>query len=134
MHRIQKRNSRRPSKPYPHVNPLARTFFLMSTINLSFPYCYYTCVNSSMPFFSKPPSHQDMQGSFLTLIPKPNKDPSLCVSYRPIALLNSDFKIFTKLLLIHLNTLLPSLIHKDQVGFIPLSSGRKQHKKGHRLD
>lgn len=61
-----------------------------------------------------------MQRSFLTLIPKPEKDPSLCASYRPIALLNSDLNFFTKLLSMRLNLILPSLIHKDQVGFVPL--------------
>lgn len=60
-----------------------------------------------------------MQRSFLTLIPKPDKDPSLYASYRAIALLNSNLVFFTKLLSIRLNAILPYLIHKDQVGFVP---------------
>lgn len=71
-------------------------------------------------FFQNTTIPADMQRSFLTLIPKPDKDPSVCASYRPIALLNSDLKIFTKLLSMRLNLILPSLIHKDQVGFVPL--------------
>lgn len=71
-------------------------------------------------FLQQTPIPSNMQRSFLTLIPKPDKDPALCASYRPIALLNSDLKIFTKLLSIRLNAILPSLIHKDQVGFVPL--------------
>lgn len=71
-------------------------------------------------FLQDTPIRPDMQRSFITLFPKPDKDPSLCANYRPIALLNSDLKIFKKLLSIRLNVVLPSLIHKDQVGFVPL--------------
>lgn len=60
-----------------------------------------------------------MQSSFLTLIPKPDKDHTLYANYRPIALLNTDLKIFMKLLSLKLNKILLSLIHNDQVGFVP---------------
>lgn len=60
-----------------------------------------------------------MQASFLTLISKPDKDHTLSANYRPITLLNSDLKTFTKLLSLRLNEILPSLIHNDQVGFVP---------------
>ncbi|XP_077321582.1 uncharacterized protein LOC143955402 [Lithobates pipiens] len=62
---------------------------------------------------------RDMQLSFLTMLPKPGKDHTLCSNYRPIALLNSDLNFFTKVLANRLNAFMPSLIHKDQVGFIP---------------
>lgn len=71
----------------------------------------------------------EMQKSFITLIPKPDKDPSICANYRPIALLNSDLKIFTKLLSNRLNMILPSLIHKDQVGFVPLRQAGDNTRK-----
>lgn len=80
-------------------------------------------------FFRDIPIPADMQRSFITLIPKPDKDPALCANYRPIALLNSDFKFFTKLLSIRLNVVLPSLIHKDQVGFVPLRQAGDSTKK-----
>ena len=80
-------------------------------------------------FLHQTPIPSDMQGSFLTLIPKPDKDPASCASYRPIALLNSDLKIFTKLLSIRLNIILPSLIHKDQVGFVPLRQAGDNTRK-----
>lgn len=94
-----------------------------------FPYEYYkTFLPLLLPYLRKlfnaflqdTPIPLEMQRSFISLIPKPDKDPSLCANYRPIALLNSDLKIFTKLLSNHLNMILPSLIHKDQVGFVPL--------------
>lgn len=80
-------------------------------------------------FFRDSPIPSDMQRSFITLIPKPEKDPTLCANYRPIALLNSDLKIFTKLLSIRLNMILPSLVHKDQVGFVPLRQAGDNTRK-----
>lgn len=60
--------------------------------------------------------------AYLTLIHKPSKDPTSCASYRPIALLNNDFKILTKLLALRLYPLLPSVIDSDQTGFMPRKS------------
>lgn len=63
-----------------------------------------------------------MYHAYLTLIYKPSKDPTSCASYRPIALLNNDFKILTKLLASRLYPLLPSVINSDQTGFMPRRS------------
>lgn len=60
-----------------------------------------------------------MHQAYLTLIHKDLKDPELCASYRPIALLNNDLKILTKLLATRLYPLLPSVIDSDQTGFMP---------------
>lgn len=54
----------------------------------------------------------------MSLLLKPNKDPLDCSSYRPISLLNVDFKILSKTLAIRLEQQLPSLIAPDQTGFI----------------
>lgn len=63
--------------------------------------------------------HSQFLHAHIIVIPKPGKDPSIPDNYRPIALLNSDYKIFTKTLANRLSKILPSLIHKDQVGFVP---------------
>ena len=46
------------------------------------------------------------------------KDPSNAANYRPITLLNTDYKIFTKALSLKLANAAPEIINKDQAGFI----------------
>lgn len=48
-----------------------------------------------------------MLHSYITLIPKPRKDPTDCSNFRLIALLNSDLKVFTKMLSNRLTLWLP---------------------------
>lgn len=72
-------------------------------------------------------SQSNMLHSYITMIPKPNKDPLDFSNYRPIGLLNSDHKIFTKMLANRLSIWLPicsimirwGLYHADKVGTIP---------------
>jgi len=58
----------------------------------------------------------------ITLILKRGKNPDLCSSYRPIALLNVDRKLLSKILALRLEKILPTIIGIDQTGFI---QGRK---------
>lgn len=60
-----------------------------------------------------------MKEAHIILIPKPNKNPKLCASYRPIALLNCDLKILTKLFATRLNKVIKSLVDPDQTAFLP---------------
>lgn len=54
------------------------------------------------------------------------KGPMLCGSYRPVSLLNVDYKIIAKGLARHLERILPSLISPDQTGSI-----RGRHSSSH---
>lgn len=52
------------------------------------------------------------------MLPKPGRDPEQPSSYRPVSLLNSDYKLYTKIIADRLKYILASIIHKDQTCFI----------------
>ena len=62
-----------------------------------------------------PPS---MCNALIILILKPGKLATICDSYRPISLINSDAKIIAKILARRLERYLPSLSDPDQNGFV----------------
>ena len=56
--------------------------------------------------------------AILTLLPKPNKDIRELKNWRPISLLNTDYKIITKLLANRLQMVIPNIVSEDQAGYI----------------
>lgn len=54
----------------------------------------------------------------ITLLAKKGKDELFIKNWRPVSLLNIDYKILTKALAKRLSNVIPSLIHVDQKGFI----------------
>uniref|UniRef100_A0A670YX33 Reverse transcriptase domain-containing protein n=1 Tax=Pseudonaja textilis TaxID=8673 RepID=A0A670YX33_PSETE len=57
--------------------------------------------------------------AYITLIPKEGADPSQIKNYRPISLLNADYKIFASILAERFKRYLNNFIHPDQNGFLP---------------
>uniref|UniRef100_A0A670JHA3 Reverse transcriptase domain-containing protein n=1 Tax=Podarcis muralis TaxID=64176 RepID=A0A670JHA3_PODMU len=57
--------------------------------------------------------------AYITLIPKPDSDKLNIKNYRPISLLNNDYKIFADVMAGRLKKCLVNLIHHDQAGFLP---------------
>lgn len=62
--------------------------------------------------------HRDQKTVLISLLLKKDKDPLECSSYRPLALLNSDFKIYSKVLAKRLEKHVHGLVHFDQTGFM----------------
>ena len=60
----------------------------------------------------------DQRRGLITLLPKKDKDRLLLKNWRPVALLNTDYKILAKTLANRLKPYLEQLIHPDQTGYI----------------
>jgi hypothetical protein len=60
----------------------------------------------------------DQRRALITLIPKANKDKRFLKHWRPISLLNVDYKIFAKLLASRLQKVISGIINENQTGYI----------------
>ena len=56
--------------------------------------------------------------SIITLLPKPNKDTIYIENWRPISLLNIDYKIIAKVIANRIKNVLPLIISQNQSGFV----------------
>jgi exonuclease III len=61
---------------------------------------------------------QDQRRAIISLIPKQDKDLRFIKNWRPISLLNVDYKVLAKLIAMRLKPLLPALINEDQRGYV----------------
>ena len=77
--------------------------------------------NTALKKSKMPPSWNE---AVISIIPKEGRDKLECGSYRPISVLNVDYKLYTAILARRLEKILPRLINFDQTGFI---SQRQTH-------
>lgn len=64
-------------------------------------------------------------GTYISVLAKVGKDPTLCSSFWPISLINEDIKIYPRIL----TPFMSNWIEKDQVGFIPGKEARDNEKR-----
>ena len=62
--------------------------------------------------------HLTARRGIISLLEKPEKDELYLDSWRSLSLLNSDYKIYTKILALRLEKVLPNIIHSSQTGFL----------------
>lgn len=62
--------------------------------------------------------HNSAKDGVLTLLEKPGKELLKVLNWRPITLLNTDYKLYAKVLANRLEHVLPYLIHEDQFGYM----------------
>ena len=60
----------------------------------------------------------EQRRSIITLIPKNGKDLKHVKNWRPISILNVDYKIIAKILATRLKHILPKLINSDQLAYV----------------
>ena len=60
----------------------------------------------------------DQRRSILTLLPKDGKDVRYLKNWRPLSILNTDYKVLTKLLANRLQSVIKNIVNEDQVGYI----------------
>ncbi len=77
-----------------------------------------TMIDSFNHSFHKGSLTTSQRQAVITLIDKPGKDRILLDNWRPISLLNVDYKILTKCLTIRMQNVVSKLVHKSQSGFI----------------
>jgi exonuclease III len=60
----------------------------------------------------------DQRSGLISLLPKQDKDINYIKNWRPITILNTDYKILTKIMANRLKKILPTIINPDQTGFV----------------
>ena len=69
--------------------------------------------------FTRGTLSNDQKLGVLNLIPKTQKNLRYLSNWRPVSLLQTDYKILTKTLALRLQKVLPKIISMEQVGYIP---------------
>jgi hypothetical protein len=104
-------------KNLPTDKSLGSDGFNNEFLNKCWPVIKQDFYNLYSAFYSGQICFQSINGSHITLVPKID-GPTRINEFRPIPLLNSSVKIFTKLLANRIQPHITKLVHLNQYGFI----------------
>ncbi len=101
--------------------PTGQTLGFYNYIFQQIPYTFTKCMNiiTYCDDILDSPSLQWIKKRKVVHIPKPGKDRNLASSYRPLSLLEVQYKIPAKILTDRLGNILPDISYEDQHGFVP---------------
>ena len=74
--------------------------------------------------------HESVRRGVISLLLKKERDITFIKNWRPIVLLNTDYKILSKAVAFRIKSVLNDIIHTDQTGFM---SGRSTHENIRKL-
>ena len=112
---------------YENTKPEDRPTDIIKTLTLVFQDIEHRGI---MNIKEKEPEKFNFNDGVMTLLYK-KKSVTQIQNYRPITLLNTDYKLYTKALSIRMGIIAPSIIHEDQAGFIPKRSLYDHTKNTH---
>lgn len=61
---------------------------------------------------------KDANSAIIAVLPKCNKESTLCSNYRPLSILNAEIKAYAWVLAARVESYMTKLVHHDQTGFI----------------
>lgn len=88
-----------------------------NTLRLMLPFWLHTCVKPLTILLYLEKYLQNPWKRWLSL--SLNQTSHQITNYRPISFLNTDIKLYAKILASRISPYIPTLIHPDQVGFVP---------------
>ena len=97
----------------PGTDGLTAEFYLRFWDDIKLP--FLDCLNEC---FENGELSISQRRGIISLLPKKNKDPLYLKNWRPISLLNTDYKIATKCIAKRLEKVPPELINRNQTGYI----------------
>ena len=102
-----------PKNRSPGSDGFSVEFFQLFWVDLKM--FFWQMVNGSIETGTLPLT---LREGILTLVPKPNRPRGEIKSYRPITLLNVAYKIIATAIANRIRSVLPSIIDRDQTGFM----------------